>query len=109
MPIYLLEFFFDPGSGACLWSGNDAARDKWGCSIEAHLLPLPENTWRFAHHLCSWYDTGIDWTYPPDPSPWEAAERDRFNVAAQRFLEMLRVQLGPDFEVIDRSATSAAT
>ena len=109
MPIYLLEFFFDPGSGACLWSGNDAARDRWGCSIEAHLLPLPENTWRFAHHLCSWYDTGIDWTYPPDPSPWEAAERDRFNVAALRFLEMLRVQPGPDFEVIDRSATSAAT
>ena len=108
MSVYHLKFFFDPGSGTCLWAINDAARDMWDYSVDAQLLPLPENTWRFAHHLCSWYDTSIDWTYPPDPSPWEAAERDRFNVAAQRFLGLLRLQLGPDFEVEDDSSTSVA-
>lgn len=71
-------------------------------------LPLLENTWRFAYHLCSWFDTSIDWSYPPDPSPWNAAERERFNKAVQQFLETLRDQLGPDFEVIDESSTSAA-
>lgn len=109
MSVYRLRFFFDPGSGICLWAANDATRDKWDYPVDAELLPLPENTWRFARHLCCWYDTSIDWTYPPDPSPWEDSERDRFNVAAQRFLEVLRNQLGPDFEVVDESGTSVVT
>ena len=108
MSVYILRFFFDPGSGIRLWAANDAARDKWDYPIDTRDLPLPENTWRFAYHLCSWFDTSIDWTYPPDPSPWDAAERDRFNNAAQQFLEILRGQLGTDFDVVDESATSAA-
>jgi hypothetical protein len=108
MSIYRLRYFFDPGSGICLWAGNDAARSQWDYPIDARDLPLSENTWRFAHHLCSWYDTSIDWAYPPDPSPWDATERARFNLSAQRFLSILQDQLGPDFEVLDESGTSVA-
>lgn len=107
MPRYRLRFFFSPGSAVCLWSDNAAAREKWDYSIDVQQLPLPENLWRFALHLCAWHDTSIDWDYPPGPSPWAAAERGRFNRAAQDFLSVLRGQLGDEFEVIDESDTAA--
>lgn len=108
MPTYCLRFFFSPGGGICLWAGNDAARDEWDYPVDVQGLPLPENTWRYAYHLCAWYDTSIDWAYPPNPSPWDANETARFNLAAQSFLRTLREQLGPDFEVLDESGTAAA-
>src|SRR5262245_57775752 len=104
MPTYRLRYFFDPGAG-CLWSGNDAARDRFGYAIDASSLALPENTWRRVAYLCSWYDTSIDWNDPPN-SPWDAAERERFNSEAQRVLALLREQLGPEFEVVDESYTA---
>jgi hypothetical protein len=106
MPTYRLRYFFDPGGGICLWSGNDAAQDRFGYPVDARSLPLPENTWRRVAHLCSWYDTSIDWNYPPDPSPWDASERKRFNAEAQKLLASLRHQLGADFEIADESGTS---
>jgi hypothetical protein len=109
MPAYQLRYFFDPGAGICLWSGNDAAEARYGYPIDARSLPLPENTWRRVWYLCSWYDTSIDWNYPPDPSPWDAAERERFNNEAQPMLAQLRKQLGPEFEIVDESGTAGGT
>jgi hypothetical protein len=57
-------------------------------------------------HLCSWFDTSIDWNDPPDPSPWDAAEEERFNRDAQRLLVVLREQLGSDFEIVDETGTA---
>jgi hypothetical protein len=108
MPIYRLRYFFDPGGGICLWSDNDAARDRFGYPVDARSLPLPENAWRRVAYLCSWYDTSIDWNYPPDPSPWDAAERVRFNSEAQRLLALLREHLGVEFEIADESGTGNA-
>jgi hypothetical protein len=105
MATYRLRFFFDPGGGICLWAGNDAARERFGYPIDARSLSLPENTWRRVYYLCSWYDTTIDWNYPPDPSPWDTAERDRFRQEAQNLLTQLRVQLGAEFEIVDESGT----
>lgn len=106
MHLYRLRYFFSAGSNVCLWAENEAARQKWDYPIDAQRLPLPENTWRFSFHLCAWYDTSIDWSYPPNPSPWDVRERTNFNLAAQRFLANLREQLGADFEIIDESETA---
>lgn len=106
MPTYRLRYFFDPGGGICLWSANDAARERFGYPIDTRSLPLRENTWRRAAYLCSWHDTSIDWDYPADLSPWDASERERFNVEAQRLLALLREQLGREFEITDESATA---
>lgn len=108
LPLQVLKFFFDPGSGICLWAGNAAARERWDYAVDAHLLPIAEDTGRLAAELCSWFDTSIDWASPSGPSPWAAAERERFNVESQRFLRLLRSQLGPEFEVIDASGTAGA-
>ena len=108
MPTYRLRFFFDPGSAICLWSGNDAARDRFGYPVDARSLSLSENTWRRVAYVCSWYDTSIDWHCPPDQSPWNEAERERFNCEAQQLLALLREQLGPEFEILDESGTEGA-
>lgn len=106
MAKYRLRFFFDAGGGICLWAGNDAARERFDYAIVPSSLPIPENTWRRMIYLCSWYDTSIDWNYPPDPSPWSEEERARFEDEAHKLLALLREQLGPDFEIIDESRTS---
>jgi hypothetical protein len=103
--MYRLRYFFDPGGGICLWSANDAARERFGYPVKARSLPLTENTWRRVAYLCAWYDTSIDWRYPPDPSPWEGSERKRFNNEAQNLLARLRKELGPEFEIADESGT----
>jgi hypothetical protein len=104
--MYLLRYFFDPGAGICLWAGNDDARERFDYAIDASTLPFPENTWRRVIHLCSWYDTSIDWNYPPGSSPWNTEEFERFHAAAQKLLALLREQLGPEFEIVDASGTA---
>lgn len=101
MPRYEFRYFFDPGSGICLWSANDEARGRFEYAVELASLNLSENLLREARYLLRWYDTSIDWAYPPNPSPWSDEERSRFEKAAQRFLEELRIFLGREFEIRD--------
>lgn len=52
-------------------------------------------------YLSDWYDTSIDWSYPPNPSPWDVQEKKQFEDAVQEFLIDVRQALFPDFEVKD--------
>jgi hypothetical protein len=105
MANYLFRYFFDAGSGVCLWSANDAAREKFGYPVTLESLGLPENLLREALHIVTWYDTSLDWSYPPSPSPWSEEERARFIEASQRLLSNLRQQLGPTCDIRDESDT----
>ena len=67
MSRYVFRYFFDPGSGICLWSDNDEAREKFDYPVELSDLGLSENLLRQAIHLIAWYDTSLDWSYPPTP------------------------------------------
>jgi hypothetical protein len=101
MPRYELRYFFDPGSGICLWSANDEARERFGYDVELEALELSENLRRKGLYLLRWYDTSIDWSHPGGPSPWPAEERTRFVEAAREFLDKLRQCLGGEFEIKD--------
>ncbi len=101
---YIFRYFFDPGSGICLWSDNDAARERFNYPAELSDLVLSENLLRQAIHLIVWYDTSLDWSYPPNPSPWSKSEGIRFHDASQNLLSMLRQELGPEFEIRDESS-----
>lgn len=109
MAEYRLRFFFDPGAGVCLWADSDATRKQFDYPVDARNLPLPEDTRRRVSSACAWFDTGIDWDYPPGASPWDQEERERFNVAAQELLTLLREQLGSEFEIVDESGTAGRT
>jgi len=105
MATHRLRFYFDPGSGICLWSGNDAARARFGYPVEAQSLPLTPPLVSRTNDLCSQVDETIRAGDRGSPSPWSHGRWVRFNADAQALLALLRVELGPEFEVIDESAT----
>jgi hypothetical protein len=99
MNIYQLRFLFDAGSGVCLWSSNDLAREKFGYPVELNALPLPQLLKERGEALIERFDTSVDWAYPPDPSPWSCVEQVCFEADSNDFLMLLRSYLGDDFEV----------
>lgn len=105
---YEIRYFFDLGSGVCLWAKNEDAREKFGYPIEHWELPLSENTNRWIQYLISWFDTSFDWSSPADSDNyWSEEELQRFNQAAKKGLELLRQELpSPQYEFIDETSMS---
>jgi len=101
--MFRIRFFFDAGSGICFWAGNEAARQKYDYPIEASTLPMSENLWREAVYICAWYDTSIDWEYPPDDSPWSSSERNIFNRKVRDFFARVQAELGSEYELVNES------
>ncbi|WP_417532937.1 hypothetical protein [Marinobacterium stanieri] len=97
-----LCYFFDPGSGICLWANDDEARENFGYSIDLESLPLSQDLVAAGTELIEWFDTSIDWDYPPNLSPWSPVERAKFKAASSRFFARLGAELGPRYELVDR-------
>jgi hypothetical protein len=96
---FLVRVMFEWGGG-CLWCGNNAARERFDVGPIEDRLPLTPGTLRRLQDLSAWHDGGLNWDYPPDPSPWSAAGRERFEQAAGEVLSALRAELGPEFEIV---------
>lgn len=104
MELYILRYFFSAGSGVCLWSANESAREKYGYPIDMGTLTLPPLVaWRAAE-LIERFDTSMDWDYPSRPSPWSKAEYDEFQMASAELLQALRDCLGKTVEIRDESS-----
>jgi hypothetical protein len=95
---YRIRCFFDFG-GSYFWSGNDAARKRFGYPISPENLPLSAATIRQINELIDLFQTSLNWEYPPDPGPWRQEECDRFNAAARQLFEIARLELGDEFEL----------
>ncbi len=103
MQKYRFRFFLDPGSGTCLWSADDHTKAEYDYPVDHRRLHLPENTFRALQHLIAWFDTSVDWEYPPNPGPWTPEEADRFSAYKASILALVRTQLGTDYEIVDES------
>jgi len=101
MENYRLRYFFDPGSGICLWSENEAASGRFGYPVELKDLAITSAVKRQAEELIARFDTSIDWANPSGPSPWSDVEQDRFQEDAARLLRALQECLGASFEIRD--------
>ena len=100
--MYRLRFFFDYGSGVCLWTANDAARARFGdYPVLLADLPLSPETVRAGEDLLTRYDTSLDWDDPAGPSPWPEEAWPPFHADVRALLARLRRELGPAFEVVD--------
>ncbi len=99
---YLLRLMFEWGGGA-LWCGNPASIDRFGVGPIEDRLPLSTDMRRRLRALSAWHDGALNWEYPPDPSPWPADERERFDRAARAELTLLLAELGPAFEIVYES------
>jgi hypothetical protein len=100
-PRYRLRFCFDARSGVCFWSGNDAARTRFGYPVPLALLPLPDELTRYGEELIGRYDESFNWDDPAGPGPWTQAEHDDFDRRADAFLTAARQALGLEYELRD--------
>ena len=98
MALYELRYFFDTGSGICLWPANDAARERFGYAIELDTLGLPESVVAHGEALLIRFDTWMDSDNAP-ANLWSEAEHRQFDHDAQAFLHILRSRLGTDFAI----------
>ena len=98
---YRAAFFFDCGSGYCLWSADDRTRDRFDYPIEHDELPLSSAVIAKLTELCDRVDRSLNWDYPPDPGPWRQDECDRFNADVADVIARLRAELGAAWEIED--------
>ncbi len=99
---YILRFFFDAGSGVCLWSGNEVTNSKYGYAIAFADLPLSESAIKEGEELVQLYDNSIDWEYPVNPSVWATEEKNNFTIRVEQFINLLQKELGSSFFVQNR-------
>lgn len=101
METFKFRYLFDPGSGVCLWSENDLARERFGYAVDLDNLELAPSLKTLAEELIVRFDTSLDWNYPPAPSPWSDVARIQFEADAARLLQSLQEFLGTSFEIRD--------
>ncbi|WP_246530909.1 hypothetical protein [Streptomyces bathyalis] len=95
------RFFFDPGSGGVLWIDDPQGQQAWGNPTNLNRLPISSALREELARLIAWFDTSLNWEYPPDPGPWREDECGRFNIAAHSALARLRGELGPRWQITD--------
>ena len=98
---YQIKYLFEYGTG-CLWSADEYTSDRFDWYIDPEKLPLSPETIARIYELADWYQSSLNWEYPPDPSPWEREEWDRFNQAADELFHTLQMELGEGFAVVNQ-------
>ncbi len=98
-PTYRLRFFFDAGSGVCLWAGNEAARERFGYPVLLTALPLDDALRAAGQALIEAYDGALDWKAPTAPPRWSEDACRAFDGRVRAFVARLRAHLGPEFAI----------
>ncbi|MGW7621541.1 hypothetical protein ACWGLG_37995 [Streptomyces antimycoticus] len=96
-----LRFFFEAGVDTPLWPED--MDSPYGYPCELDRLPISPATREELTTLSEWYQSSIDWKYPPNPSPWSDEERQAFKQRAHAALVALRRELGTGWTVRDES------
>ncbi|MFF7469778.1 hypothetical protein [Streptomyces sp. NPDC008092] len=99
--VHCLRYFFEAGVDTPLWPEDMASPYGYPCDLSR--LPISEETRAELAGLSEWYQSSIDWDYPPDPSPWSDDELQAFKRRANAALETLRRELGAGWVVRDES------
>lgn len=98
-----LRYFFDAGSGICLWSGDDAAREAYGYPVELENLQLSKDIIALGNDLIKRYDASVNWKHPEVSTAWPESESRVFLEDSKKFYLLLSNELTPQFEVIDET------
>jgi len=96
---YTLQTVVEPGSETFLRAGNEAASLRWGPTVDAAELPIPERLVEDVDRLLRQFHAGFEW-HAGDPIPFRDP-RDAFADAYRFALDRLRAALGPAYEVQD--------
>ena len=87
-----IRFFFDYGSGVCLWAGDNYTSNLLGypISIEADFLALDTTLIAEANRLIDLYDESLNWESPLDDSPWSQETWSEFFEDTRKLYSSLR-------------------
>jgi len=96
MAIYELTFFVTH-AGACLWSSNIAAREKYGYFIDIEELPLFKQTRQEIRNILHEYDTRANWDN--GGKLWTWTDERRFKKKANELCKFISMELGTDYIV----------
>lgn len=99
--IHYLRFFFEAGVDTPLWPQD--MDSPYGYPCELGRLPISPELRAELARLSQWYQSSIDWAYPPNPSPWSDEEHQLFAQQARAALGALRRELGAGWTVRDES------
>ena len=94
-----LRYFYDAGSGICLWAGDDEATEKYGYPVLLEKLPLSKKTVSIGNELINRFDTSIDREYPPGPSRWNEEEKSRFAKDSNSFYSLVVEELAHTYDI----------
>lgn len=114
-PTYRLRFLFDYGCDGCLWSGNDAAYERFGVGvldgtvydlqgniIQEPRIRLPEVLRSKVIELGALYDSSLNWNSPAEPEPsWTREKSADFDLRSKELYHEIRAFLGDDYELIN--------
>jgi len=95
---YIFRFFFDYGSGVCIWAANEIAEKKFGYPVLSDELPISKALIDELDSLVIEYDDSLDWDNPPD-SPWTEEQFINFDNRANIAYIKLCKELGPNYEI----------
>lgn len=104
MERWRLRLFLDAGAGVCLWSQDEATKERFGYAVDHRELGLAPEVVEAIDRLIADYDASIDWNDPaasdpdgfgPTLSGYEAGApfRERTRDLAGRLAQLL----GPEF------------
>lgn len=98
-----LRYFFDPGSGICLWAADEESRVLFGYPVELENLNLSQDTVSLGNRLISLFDGSINWDDPAGASPWSEEQKSQFVRETVVFYERLVSELGAGFTVVNEA------
>ena len=100
MAKYEMKFMFDWAAGTCIWSINEAAREKYGYCVEFNSLPISQELLNVLEKLCDQYDQALDWKSPSNGLIWSLEKQNIFVEEAKSVYKKLCNELGDDYNVI---------
>ena len=103
MEKYKFKYWFEWGCSEdrcpCLWSDNDAARERFGYNVDLNELPLSKDLINFLFKIGMEHDQALDWDYPSNPLQWSTEEEQSFLKNAKEGYLRLQQELGSNYEI----------
>lgn len=101
MPKYSMRFFFDWGSGVCLWANNKDTKERFDdYPINGDLLPITDDLKTELDKLIYWHDEALNWDDPAGDLLWSEEQIRVFTAEAKKVYIRLCEELGRDYEII---------
>lgn len=100
MTKYYMRFFFDWGSGTCLWANSEETKEIYDYAVDFELLPISDGLKESLENVINWHDEALNWNDPAGDLLWNQEKIDEFVATAKEVYHKLCNELGSDYEIV---------